>query len=304
MFNKKQLVVFLIILSLFNFTVLTATAKVVPVNKLSAVEIMIYGNKSDESILKRIEKLENTLYKQKQEGSLIERTNNIYNYVLGNEEKPSLVFNLNGLEWSLTTNITQDTAINKLNSLEKMVFGEKKDGSLKERVNYLTEITFSEEKIPSEKATIPKTKLIKIKTFDKISSVSSKSGDKVRFEVAENVYIDSKLVIPAGSTGILKVSNVEKSGNLGKEGKINLEFTKLMALDGSEIKIDLDEEAQMMNRSQQLALGASILGAAVLGPVGLIAGYFVKGNEEVLPKGSEIYVQTVNNKSVYGFKFE
>jgi hypothetical protein len=304
MFNRKQAIVFLIILSLFNFTVLSATAQVVPVNKLSAVEIMIYGNKSDESILKRIERLEATLYKQKKEGSLIERTNNIYNYVLGNKERPSLVFNLNGLEWSLTTNITQDTALNKLNKLEKMVFGENKEGSLKERINYLTEITFSKEKVPFEKISLPKNKLIKIKTFDKVSSVSSKSGDKVRFEVVENVYVDSKLVIPAGSTGILEVSNVEKSGNLGKEGKINLKFSKVMALDGSEVKIDLNEEAQMMNRSQQLALGASILGAAVLGPVGLVAGYFVKGNEEKLPKGSEIYVQTVTNKSVYGFKFE
>lgn len=304
MFNRKHLIVFFIILSLFNFTVLTATAQVVPVNKLSAVEIMIYGNKSDESILNRVERLEKTLYKQTQEGSLIERTNNIYNYVLGNEEKPSLVFNLNGLEWSLTTNITQDTAQNKLNNLEKMVFGENKEGSLIERVNYLTDVTFSEEKVPFEKVSIPKNKLIKIKTYDKISSVSSKSGDKVRFEVAENVYIDSKLVIPAGSTGILEVSHVEKSGNLGKEGKINLELSKVMAIDGSELKVNLDKEAQMMNRSQQLALGASILGAAVLGPVGLITGYFVKGNEEVLPKGSEIYVQTVTNKSVYGYKFE
>lgn len=304
MFNRKYAIVFLMILSLFNFTVLTATAQVVPVDKLRAVEIMIYGNKSDESILNRVEKLEKTLYEQKQEGSLIKRTNSLYNYVLGNAEKPSLVFSLNGIEWSLTTNITQESATNKLNQLEKMVFGKTKEGSLQKRINYLTDITFSKDKVPFEKATIPKNKLIKIKTFDKVSSVSSKSGDKVRFEVAENIYIDSKLVIPAGSKGILEVSHVEKSGNLGKEGKINLEFSKLMAIDGSQLKVDLNEEAQLMNRSQQLALGASILGAAVLGPVGLAAGYFVKGNEEVLPKGSEIYVQTVKNKSVYGFKFE
>jgi len=102
----------------------------------------------------------------------------------------------------------------------------------------------------------------------------------------------------------MEISQVEKSGNLGKEGEIDLSFSKVMAIDGSEIKVDLNKEAQMMNQSQQLALGASILGAAVLGPVGLIAGYFVKGKEEELPKGSEIFVQSVSNQNVYGLNFE
>src|SRR6056297_343849 len=304
MLNKRNTIIILVILSLFNFTVLTATAQVVPVKKLSAVEIMIYGQKSDNSILERVERLEDTIYDEKQSGSLIERTNNIYNYVLNNNESPSLLFELNGLEWSLTTDITQDTVINKLNRLEKMVFGETKKGALEGRIDYLINITFPDKTVPYKQVRIPKNTLIKIKTFDKVSSVSSKSGDKVRFEVSEDVYIDSKLAIPAGSTGIMEISQVEKSCNLGKEGKIDLNFSKVMAIDGTEVRVDLDEEAQMMNESQQLALGASILGAAVLGPVGLIAGYFVKGKEEELPKGSEIYVQTVNNNNVYGLNIE
>ncbi len=304
MFNKRNIVVLIMILSLFNFTVVTATAQVVPVDKLSAVEILIYGNQSDDSILNRVIKLENTLYGTEMDGSLIERANNIYNYVLGNNNNPSLMFKLNGLEWSLTTDITQDTLVNKLNRLENMVFGEKKTGALEGRIDYLINITFPKGNISYEGTEIPKNTLIKIKTFDKISSESSKTGDKVRFEVSENVYIDSKLVIPAGSTGILEISQVEKSGNLGKEGNINVEFSKLMTIDGSELQVGLDEEAQLMNRSQQLALGASILGAAVLGPVGLVAGYFVKGQEEVLPKGSELYVQSVNTKSVIGLNLE
>lgn len=304
MLSKRTVLIFLMIFSLFNFTIVTATAQVVPVNKLSAVELMIYGEKSDKSIVERVERLEDTLYQGKKEGSLIERTNHIYDYVLSNNDSPSLLFELNGLEWSLTNDITQDTVINKLKKLEKMVFGKAKEGPLVERINYLVEITFPNKSVPHEQIRIPKNTLVKIKNFDTVSSVSSKSGDKIRFEVSEDVYIDSKLAIPAGSTGIMEISKVEKSGNLGKEGEIELNFSKVMAIDGSELKIALNKEAQMMNESQQLALGASILGAAVLGPVGLIAGYFVKGKEEELPKGSEIYVQTVNNVSIYGFKFE
>ena len=304
MFNKRSLIIFLIILSLFNFTVITATAQVVPVNKLGAVEVLLYGQPSEKSLIERVETLEETLYQTEQEGSLIERTNKIYNYVLGNNGKPSLLFNLNGLEWSLTTDITQDTIVNKVKRLERKVFGQVKDGPLMDRINYLLEITFPEKNVPFKKVNIPNDKLIKIKIFDKVSSISSKTGDKIRFEVAQDVYIDSKLVIPSGSTGIMEISQVEKSGNLGKEGEINLEFSKVMSLDGSEINVDLQKEAKLMNDSQQLALGASILGAAVLGPVGLVAGYFVKGKEEVLPKGSEIYVQTVHNKSVYGLDID
>ena len=304
MFNKRSLIIFLIILSLFNFTVITATAQVVPFTKLWAVEVLLYGQPSEKSLIERVEKLEETLYQTEQKGSLIERTNKIYNYVLGNNGKPSLLFNLNGLEWSLTTDITQDTIVNKVKRLERKVFGQVKDGPLMDRINYLLEITFPEKNVPFKKVNIPNDKLIKIKIFDKVSSISSKTGDKIRFEVAQDVYIDSKLVIPSGSTGIMEISQVEKSGNLGKEGEINLEFSKVMSLDGSEINVDLQKEAKLMNDSQQLALGASILGAAVLGPVGLVAGYFVKGKEEVLPKGSEIYVQTVHNKSVYGLDID
>ena len=49
-----------------------------------------------------------------------------------------------------------------------------------------------------------------------------------------------------------------------------------------------------------MAAGASLAGIAVLGPVGIIGGVFVKGKNIDLPAGTEVYVQTSKEISVYG----
>ena len=49
-----------------------------------------------------------------------------------------------------------------------------------------------------------------------------------------------------------------------------------------------------------MAAGASLAGIAVLGPLGVVAGAFVHGKNIDLPAGTELYIQTKADTTVYG----
>ena len=48
------------------------------------------------------------------------------------------------------------------------------------------------------------------------------------------------------------------------------------------------------------ALGASAAGAMVLGPIGLIGGYFVKGSDVDMPAGTALYIQVQDTVKTHG----
>ena len=49
-----------------------------------------------------------------------------------------------------------------------------------------------------------------------------------------------------------------------------------------------------------MAAGASLAGIIILGPIGVIGGAFVKGKDINLPAGTEMFIQTKADVSLYG----
>ena len=49
-----------------------------------------------------------------------------------------------------------------------------------------------------------------------------------------------------------------------------------------------------------MAAGASLAGMLILGPIGIIGGAFVHGKNVDLPEGTELYIQTAEETTVYG----
>ena len=47
-----------------------------------------------------------------------------------------------------------------------------------------------------------------------------------------------------------------------------------------------------------------MLGTALLGLPGVVVGYFVEGEEEKIPAGSEIYIQVTEEKEIRGLAVE
>ena len=296
---RKTITVFLIITLMVFFTYNPVAAQVIPLNKLAEAEEIIYGSFQEDAIINRIANLEKTIYDKKMTGSLIERSERIVNYVLPTGDKPSLVFMINTLEWALTNNISNGQIHERLDRIEEMVFGQVQSGAMVDRIKRLLELSLPEGKIPVEKIVLPADTLMKIKLLDKISSLDSHVGDKVSFSIVNDIIVEGNMIIPANTRGYLRISSIDAAGKMGKDGDVKLSFSDIIAIDGSKIAVKIDEKSQNENRSKELAIGASVLGSIILGPVGLIAGFFVQGDEEEVPAGTELFVQTENSYEVY-----
>ena len=60
------------------------------------------------------------------------------------------------------------------------------------------------------------------------------------------------------------------------------------------------EEAKKEMEHLAMAAGASLAGIAVLGPIGVVAGAFVRGKNVDHPAGTELYIQTKDETTLYG----
>lgn len=303
--NKvKKTILLGLIITLITFSVYQPTyAEIIPIKLLDRVEEVLYGQISDLSIMERIENLEKTLYNKTMEGSLVERAHQVINFVLPQGSKPSLIFLVNTLEWSLSNNVSHGVIIPRIEKIEKLVYGKVGTGPLSQRLERLAKLSLPGGRVPVKTVTIPKNTLIKIKLLNTISSTESQLGQIINYKIVEDLIIEDSLVIPAGTTGTMKVESVQEAGSFGRDGKVKLEFSNLYSIDGSPITVELGEEAGEKNKSLQLAVGVSLLGTLILSnPVGIIAGFFVKGKEEDLPAGTEIYIQTVKNELVNGIE--
>ena len=72
------------------------------------------------------------------------------------------------------------------------------------------------------------------------------------------------------------------------------------AIDGTEFTAVQGKEAKDRTRNEVKAAGASVAGAVLLGPVGLVGGAFVKGKNIEYPAGSTIYVQPQDSVTIQG----
>jgi hypothetical protein len=118
--------------------------------------------------------------------------------------------------------------------------------------------------------------------------------------VLEDIKVKNTLIIPKGTRGHLEITEIEEAGKMGKDGDIKIGFPQLETIDGTDLAVAIQKEAQQENESQKFAIGASVLGTAILGLPGVVAGYFVEGKEEEIPAGSDMYIQVTETKELYG----
>lgn len=303
------------IISIFVLTALIFTpflqaanveaAGIIPLDELEKVEKLLYGSVPDKPILKRVDAVEQTVYNSTQSGSVVQRTEKIINDVFKTSAKsPSLLFLFNTIEWSIRGELTAGNLTNRLENLEKMVSGETNNGPLKSRIESLYNVTIKGAEMPVEKVTTRENQLIRVELLEKITSETARRGEKVPYRVIEDIKVKNNLIIPKGSRGYVEITQIEEAGKMGKDGDIKIAFPELETIDGTNIQVAIQEEAKEENETQKLAIGASVLGTALLGLPGVVAGYFVEGKDEEIPAGSEMYIQVIESKELYGISIK
>lgn len=269
-------------------------------DKLAAIERDTYGNEQTGAVMDRINKLEKDYNASHRTGSMMARVDALYNEVYTNSTRPSVLADLNAIEWNISHEVSMDSVEKRVAAMEMTINGKTSEGTYKERIAALSKASFGTETLPLEQTGVPANTLVKVALVDEVNTKNLKIGDVVRVQVADDVIVDGKLVFAKGEPGEGKVTKLRQARNFGRNAELEVDFYQTKAIDGTEVATFVGEEAKQEMKNLAMAAGASLAGILILGPIGVIGGAFVKGKNIELPAGTEMYIQTKGDSTLYG----
>ena len=269
-------------------------------DKLAAVEKDAYGTEQTGAILDRINKLEKDFDGKHHTGSMMARVDALYDEVYTNSTKPSILAELNAIEWNINHEVSMNSVEKRVADMEMSINGKTSEGTYKQRIKALSEASFGSATLPLAQTIVPANTLIKVALVDPVNTKNIKVGDTVRFKVASDVIVNGKLVFAKGEPGEGEVTKVTHARNFGRNAKLEIDFRQTKAIDGTDVDTFVGDEAKAEMKSLAMAAGASLAGIVLLGPIGIIGGAFVNGKDIDLPEGTELYIQTKADTTLYG----
>ena len=289
------------VLALTSFgTALAAEPPNAVQTKLALIEQDTYGQEQTGALVDRINRLERDYDGKHRTGSLMARIDAIYDEIYTNSTAPSVLMNLNAIEWNVTHEVSMDSVENRVANLEIRLAGQTSEGTYKKRIAALAKISFGTATLPMAPIAVPANTLIKVALVTPVSTKNIKVGDTVKYKVADDVIVDGKLIFAKGLPGEGVVTKAKPARNFGRNAKVEVDFKQTKAIDGTEVDTFVGEEAKEEMKNLAMAAGASLAGMVILGPIGVIAGAFVHGKNIELPEGTEVYVQTKAETTLYG----
>ena len=281
---------------------------------MGQIEQIIYGYTAQGGLIERLGKVEEDLFGRSLPGTIAERHAAILNFLeTGTDEQPSMMFKLGVAEWVVDKKIrASEPAAKRLEDLESNLTGASRAGNpIVMRVESLL-ATLIMDPVTATPVTIPANTVMKFRFMDELSPGKSKAGDSVRLELTHDLIVNQNLVAPAGSLMITEVRSVKRPGMFGVPGEVRLSFNGLKPLGpqrvpvlvGNESQKAIKEARQVGGRGEGAVIGAgamSIAGAALLGPVGLVSGVFIRGNSIKIAAGSVTFMQTSGDCTVSAY---
>lgn len=271
--------------------------------KAEKVETTVYGAPQSGSLNTRIDALDRTLNGQELlTGSIQNQTDALYTDVYGNSGSDlSLLAAVNMMQWQYSGKITDAPLLDRVAALEEGINGKAATGSLIGRVRSLRTAMLGNTAFTSQDVVIPAGTIVTMKNLDPLDSETLQKGDIVRFSVAEDVMVGNVIAIPRGMEADGTATTVRKAGRFGRDGKIEITYSTVRAADGTPVPLTVGEKTKEQYKRTAGAVGASAAGAIILGPVGLVGGLFVKGNDVNIPAGTTMYAEVKMATEVIGF---
>lgn len=281
---------------------------------MEQIEKIIYGYVGQGGIIDRLAKVESDLFGRSLPGTIAERHAAILNFLdIGTDEQPSMMFKLGVAEWVVDKKIRATVAaFRRLEDLETNLTGSSRSGNpIVMRVESLL-ATLVMDPVTAQPVTVPADTVMKFRFMDELSPAKSKAGDFVRLELADDLIVNQHLVAPAGSLLITEVREVKRPRMFGIPGEVRLTFNELRPLGPQKPSVWVGKAAEKAikdarkrgGRGENGLVGAgavSLAGAALLGPLGLVSGAFIRGNSIKIPVGSVTYVQTSGDITVAAY---
>jgi hypothetical protein len=133
-------------------------------------------------------------------------------------------------------------------------------------------------------AVLPANSEVVLTMNETVSSKSHRLGEKFSLTVAQDVKVDSAVVIPRGTRAVAQITRRTGKGGFGKSGKMDFTFRYL---DHNGMRIPIEGRHHQAGEGRT---GATI-GAVVA--AGLVGGMLVKGKNARVEEGREFTVRTL-----------
>jgi hypothetical protein len=143
--------------------------------------------------------------------------------------------------------------------------------------------------VQEEVVTVPDGTEIEVVTTEELSSKTSAENDPVDFKVNEDVKVNNKVVIAKGTLVKGIVTEAEKSGRMGKSGRLNIRVESTTTVDGQKIKLRASKSGTGGDKT-----GSVIALSLLVSPLFLLK----KGKDAKVKAGTKIKVFTDEEKKV------
>lgn len=143
-----------------------------------------------------------------------------------------------------------------------------------------------------ERITVPKGTQV-ILAFDQaLNSKTAKVGQSVALHVKNTVKIADHTILAAGTKVTAKISQVDKRGHYGVNAKMRIVLNPVKSAYGGMINLEPRSKGKYLGgKKSNEAAGATAGGAILLGPVGLVGGYFVHGKPVNIKVGDQLVTE-------------
>ncbi len=134
-----------------------------------------------------------------------------------------------------------------------------------------------------------------------LSAKTSRSGDMFPLKLAAAIYVDGKMLVPAGAEGEGEVIQASKPGLAGKAGELSI-AARYISYGGNRIALRSLHFEQQTGTSRigqsgsitAVAAGAGVF-APVAGPAGIVLSLMIVGGDIKIPKGTKAFVKTATS---------
>jgi hypothetical protein len=127
---------------------------------------------------------------------------------------------------------------------------------------------------------------IKLRLTRNLSSADATTGDRVDFEVLEDVKVKDVIVVPRGGLALATITEAEHKRRMARGGKLDVNIDDVRLVDGEKAPLRAVKEAKGGGHTGAMT-GAMIGTAIVFFPAAPLF-LFMHGKDITIPKGTEI----------------
>jgi hypothetical protein len=127
---------------------------------------------------------------------------------------------------------------------------------------------------------------IKLRITRNLSSADATTGDRIDFEVLEDIKVKDVIVVPRGGLALGTVTEAQSKRRMARGGKLDVNIDDVRLVDGEKAPLRAVKEVKGGGHTGAMT-GAMVATAIVFFPAAPLF-LFMKGKDITIPKGTEI----------------